>query len=61
MMGFFWKRQLKNTNNLTKHILINKLIDPIDSLIVVGTTSMFVKLSITGFGLIVDAIAAGAR
>ena len=44
-----------------KLILRNNLINSMDSLIVVETTSIFVKLSITGFGIKVVAIAAGAR
>ena len=52
-----WKK--KNKKKYTKCKLMNKLINSTDGLIIIGTTSASVTLSITGVGIIDVPITAG--
>ena len=53
-----WKKK-KYKQKYNKYKLINNLINSLDGIIVIGTTSASISLSITGVGIIVVPIAAG--
>ena len=59
MMKYYEMEEKKYKQKYNKYKLINKLINSLDGIIVIGTTSASVTLSITGVGIIVVPIAAG--
>ena len=59
MMKYYEMEENKNKKKYTKYNLINYLINSTDGLIIIGTTSASVTLSITGEGIIVVPITAG--
>ena len=59
MMKFYELEGTKYKKKYTKYKLINNLINSTDGLIIIGTTSASVTLSITGVGIIVVPITAG--
>ena len=59
MMKFYELEETKYKKKYTKYKLINNLINSTDGLILIGTTSASVTLSITGVGIIVVPITAG--
>ena len=59
MMKYYELEEKKYKQKYTKYKLINNLINSLDGIIVIGTTSASVTLSITGVGIIVVPIAAG--
>ena len=59
MMKYYELEQKKYKEKYTKYKLINNLINSLDGIIVIGTTSTSVTLSTTGVGIIVVPIAAG--
>ena len=59
MMKYYEMEEKKYKQKYTKYKLINNLINSLDGIIVIGTTSTSVTLSITGVGIIVVPIAAG--
>ena len=59
MMKYYELEERKYKKKYTKHKLINNLINSLDGIIVIGTTSASISLSITGVGIIVVPIAAG--
>ena len=59
MMKYYEMEEKKYKQKYTKYKLINNLITSLDGIIVIGTTSASVTLSITGVGIIVVPIAAG--
>ena len=59
MMKYYELEEKKYKKNYTKYKLINNIINSIDGLIIIGTTSASVTLSITGVGIIVVPINAG--
>ena len=54
-----WKKEKKYKQKYNKYKLINNLINSLDGIIVIGTTSASISLSITGVGIIVVPITAG--
>ena len=59
MMKYYEMEEKKYKQKYTKYKLINNLINSLDGIIVIGTTSASISLSITGVGIIVVPIAAG--
>ena len=59
MMKYYEMEERKNKQKYNKYKLIHNLINSLDSIIVIGTTSASISLSITGVGIIVVPIAAG--
>ena len=59
MMKYYELEENKYKKKYTKHKLLNNLINSLDGIIVIGTTSASVTLSITGVGIIVVPITAG--
>ena len=59
MMKYYETEEKKYKQKYTKYKLINNLINSLDGIIVIGTTSASVTLSITGVGIIVVPITAG--
>ena len=59
MMKYYELEENKYRKKYTKYKLINNLINSTDDLIIMGTTSASVTLSITGVGIIVVPITAG--
>ena len=59
MMKYYEMEEKKYKQKYTKHKLINNLSNSLDGIIVIGTTSASVTLSITGVGIIVVPITAG--
>ena len=59
MMKYYELEEKKYEKKYTKCKLINNLINSTDGLIIIGTTSTSVTLSITGVGIIVVPIFAG--
>ena len=59
MMKFYEMEEKKYKQKYNKYKLINNLINSLDGIIVIGTTSASISLSITGVGIIVVPIAAG--
>ena len=59
MMKYYELEENKYTKKYTKYKLINNIIISTDGLIIIGTTSASVTLSITGVGIIVVPITAG--
>ena len=59
MMNNYELREMKSKKKYTKYKLINHLIISTDGLIIIGTTSASVTLSISGVGIIVVPITAG--
>ena len=59
MMKYYEMEEKKYKQKYTKYKLINNLINSTDGLIIIGTTSASVTLSITGVGIIVVLITAG--
>ena len=59
MMKYYELEENKYKKKYTKYKLINNLINSLDGIIVIGTTSASVTLSITGVGIIVVPITAG--
>ena len=59
MMKYYELEENKNKKKYTKYKLINNLINSTDGLIMIGTTSSSVTLSINGVGIIVVPITAG--
>ena len=59
MMIYYELEENKYKEKYTKYKLINNIINSTDGLIIIGTTSAFVTLSITGVGIIVVPITAG--
>ena len=59
MMKYFEMEEKKYKQKYTKYKLINNLINSLDGIIVIGTTSTSISLSITGVGIKVVPIAAG--
>ena len=58
MMIYYELEENKYKEKYTKYKLINNIINSTDGLIIIGTTSAFVTLSITGVGIIVVPITA---
>ena len=58
MMKYYETEEKKYKQKYTKYKLINNLINSLDGIIVIGTTSASVTLSITGVGTIVVPITA---
>ena len=59
MMKYYKWEEKKYKKKYTKYKLMNNLINSLDFIIVIGTTSASISLSITGVGIIVVPIAAG--
>ena len=59
MMKYYELEEKKYKKKYTKYKLIKNLINSFDGIIVIGTTSASISLSITGVGIIVVPIAAG--
>ena len=59
MMKYYELEEKKNKKQYTKYKLINNIINSTDGLIILGTPSASVTLSITGVGIIVVPITAG--
>ena len=59
MMKYYELEENKYKNEYTKYKLINNIINSIDGLLLIGTTSASVTLSITGLGIITVPITAG--
>ena len=59
MMKYYELEEKKYKKKYTKYKLINNLINPLDGIIVIGTTSASATLSVTGVGIIVVPITAG--
>ena len=59
MMKYYEMEEKKYKQKYTKYKLINNLINSLDGIIVIGTTSASISLSITGVGIIVVPITAG--
>ena len=59
MMKYYQLEEKKFSKKYTKYMLINNLINSTDGLIIIGTTSASVTLSITGVGILVVPISAG--
>ena len=59
MMKYYEMEENKYKQKYNKYKLINNLINSLDGIIVIGTTSASISLSITGVGIIVVPIAAG--
>ena len=59
MMKYYELEEKKYKKKYTNYKLINNIINSTDGLIIIGTTSASVTLSITGVGLIVVPITAG--
>ena len=59
MMKYYEMEENKYKQKYNKYKLINNLINSLDSIILIGTTSASISLSITGVGIIVVPIAAG--
>ena len=59
MMKYYGMEEKKYKQKYTKNKLINNIINSFDGIIVIGTTSTSVTLSITGVGIIVVPITAG--
>ena len=59
MMKYYEMEEKKYKQKHNKYKLINNLINSLDGIIVIGTTSASISLSITGVGIIVVPIAAG--
>ena len=59
MMKYYEMEEKKYKQKYNKYKLINNLINSLDGLIVIGTTSASISLSITGVGIIVVPITAG--
>ena len=59
MMKNYEMEEKKYKTKYTKYKLINNLINSTDGLIIIGTTSASITLSITGVGIIVVPITAG--
>ena len=59
MMKYYEMEEKKYKQKYNKYKLINKLINSLDGIIVIGTISASISLSITGVGIIVVPIAAG--
>ena len=59
MMKYYEMEEKKYKQKYNKYKLINNLINSIDGIIVIGTTSASISLSITGVGFIAVPIAAG--
>ena len=59
MMKYYEMEEKKYKQKYNKYKLINNLINSLDGIIVIGTTSTSISLSITGVGIIVVPIAAG--
>ena len=59
MMKYYELEEKKYKQKYTKYKLINNLINSLDGIIVIGTTSASISLSITGVGIIVVPITAG--
>ena len=59
MMKYYEMEEKKYKQKYNKYKLINNLINSLDGIIVIGTTSASISLSVTGVGIIVVPIAAG--
>ena len=59
LMKYYEMEEKKYKQKYNKYKLINNLIYSLDGIIVIGTTSASISLSITGVGIIVVPIAAG--
>ena len=59
MMKYYEMEENKYKQKYNKYMLINNLINSLDGIIVIGTTSASISLSITGVGIIIVPIAAG--
>ena len=59
MMKYYEMEEKKYKQKYNKYKLINNLYNSLDGIIVIGTTSASISLSITGVGIIVVPIAAG--
>ena len=59
MMKYYEMEEKKYKQKYNKYKLINNLINSLDGIIVIGTTSASISLSITGVGIIVVPITAG--
>ena len=59
MMKYYEMEEKKYKQKYNKYKLINNLINSLDGIIVIGTTSASISLSITSVGIIVVPIAAG--
>ena len=59
MMKYYELEENKYKKKYTEYKLINNLINSLDGLIIIGTTSASVKLSITGAGIRIVPITAG--
>ena len=59
MMKYYEMEEKKYKQKYNKYKLINNLINSLDGIIVIATTSASISLSITGVGIIVVPIAAG--
>ena len=59
MMKYYEMEEKNYKQKYNKYKLINNLINSLDGIIVIGTTSASISLSITGVGIIVVPIAAG--
>ena len=59
MMKYYEMEEKKYKQKYNKYKLINNLINSLDGIIVIGTTSASISLSITGVGIVVVPIAAG--
>ena len=59
MMKYYEMEEKKYKQKYTKYKLINNIINSLDGIIVIGTTSASVTVSVTGVGIIVVPITAG--
>ena len=59
MMKYYEMEEKKYKQKYNKYKLINNLINSLDGILLIGTTSASISLSITGVGIIVVPIAAG--
>ena len=59
MMKYYELEEKKYKQKYTKYKLINNLINSLDGIILIGTTSASISLSVTGVGIIVVPITAG--
>ena len=59
MMKYYELEENKYKKKYTKYKLINNIINSTDGLLIIGTTSALVTLSITGVGIVVVPITAG--
>ena len=59
MISYFKDTNIKSKKSYKNYKTLNKILESVDSIVIIGATSNSITLSITGFGLNILPVSAG--